>query len=394
MAPIFFRNVQGSATHAFVIGVGGYGDAKFGRGAKPELRKVKDLPSAADSARFMVDWLIANQDALAAPLASIHLLISDPGVVTADQKRYNWVNPFPFSGASSANVKLEGQSWIASLTKRVGDVAFFYACGHGAGLSTQPVLFLDDLNSDPINPWAHHNIGVTASSFKQLAAIKTGFFFTDTCREFIPKFELGSAQDLSRFAPPFDPFGNTGTDKISLLCGTTDTQLSYEGQTASDPAVRLGRFTQMLSKALDGVSCRRRGTQWTVHPGAIFEDLKIISRLYRPDWRKEAFEPSLPMLANEVFPIIYPPNPKVPVVVYTDPEEEAKNFYLRIFNNSSRQTPWLAERESRGPGAWLAEIPASLMPHYAVAAAEDPTVFHQEIFVPNAPNFDQRISVR
>ena len=60
MTQIFKRAVAGLGTHALVVGVGHCPDAKPGRGVRKELRTVQNLPSAADGAKLMCDWLIAN----------------------------------------------------------------------------------------------------------------------------------------------------------------------------------------------------------------------------------------------------------------------------------------------------------------------------------------------
>lgn len=389
MTAIFSRPVAGPATHAFVIGVGGYPDAKPDRGVKKGLRTVKDLPSAADSAKLMCDWLIANRDNLEAPLASLEVLISEPAEPPT-VSRYAWANAQPVAAATTANVLAAGTNWVNKLTARSGDTGFFYACGHGAGLSSQPVIFLEDLNHSAVQPWAHHNIGATAAAFKQLDRIKTAFFFADTCREFLPRFELGNVQDLSRFVSAFDPF-EPSRDKISLLCAASDGILAYEGSLQNNLSVKIGRFTQMLIQALDGALARWRSPRWVVHPGAIFEDIKLLHRAYRPDWRGEPFEPSHPLVPNEVFPITVPPEPLLPILITTDPEQAMSSFDLRIFDNPSRTPPCVADRGSRSAAAWPARVRASLHPHYAVA--EDGAATYQELFVPNAPSFDQRIPI-
>ncbi|MEP9359536.1 hypothetical protein [Sphingomonas sp. KR3-1] len=391
MTQIFSRPpIQGPMTHAFIIGVGNYPHAKPGQGAKAELRTTKDLPSAADSAKFMCDWLIDNQDKLAAPLASIEMLLSDPAQPVAPL-RYVWRNPQVVDGATSVNVQAAGAAWLARLKARPGDVALFYACGHGAGLSTQPVIFLEDLNLSAVNPWAHHNIGSTAASFKQLGDIRAAFFFSDTCREFRPTFTLSDNQDLSRFNAPYDPFDDTGREKVSLMCAATDTMLAYEGSLSDNRLIKLGRFTQMLARGLDGALARWRDQRWVVYPSALFDDIKLLQRGLRPDWRGEPFEPAHAISPNEVFPIVYSPNPTLPVVVRTAPQTTMANYDLRIFNNATFTPPCVDQRDKGDGNDWLAWVPASLVPHYAVA--QDGVGQYQAIFVPNMPCFDERITV-
>ncbi len=139
MTVIFERQVAGSATHALVIGVGGYPEAKPGRGIDPDLRAVPDIPSAADSAKLMCSWLLSNQDALAFPLASLEVLIGEAAHLP-NTKPHPWVHTSPIDAPTFKNVGDAGKAWVARLKARPGDVALFYACGHGARLGSDPVV--------------------------------------------------------------------------------------------------------------------------------------------------------------------------------------------------------------------------------------------------------------
>lgn len=386
MTQVFKRNVAGPATHAFLLGVGAYPDAKPGRGVRRDLRTVQDLPSAADSAKFMHDWLIENQDKLAAKLGSVEMLIADP-VSRGGEKRYAWKNPKPVGVPDSASVKKAGKDWLAELKAKPGDIAFFYACGHGAGLATRPVIFLSDLNTDDTNPWAHHDIGFTATSLRYLDSVGAGFFFSDTCREFIPKFQLERVQDTSRFAPDWDAY-DVGRDKVALLSAASEALLAYEGALPSDDG-KIGRFTQTLLKALDGASARWDGGRWVVYPSGLGDDMKVLQRSWRPEWRDKAFEPSFGLIQNEVIPIIEHDAPQLPVLVYTEPEDALSRFDLRICRTADRAPPWIRDRGARDTKPWLTFVEAGLNPLWAVA--EDAPLAHQSAFVPNAPNFKQRI---
>jgi hypothetical protein len=386
MTQIYNQQHAGRGTHALVIGVGHYPDAKPGRGARKDLRTVPDLPSAADSAKLMCDWLMKNRDELAAPLASLEVVIAEP---PDQQDRYQWINAQNVEDANSINVNTAGTRWLKELTAKPGEIGFFYACGHGAGLSTQPVVFLSDLNANPVNPWAHHNIGMTASALRHLKGVEAAFFFSDTCREFIPSFQLGNSQDLSRFVPPPDPF-EVGRDKVSLLCAASEAVLAYEGPVEGG-TTKFGRFTQTLIKGLDGASARWRGNAWSVHPSGLFDDMKLLQRAYRPDWRAEPFEPSHPMTQNQVVPIVRPSKPRLPMLVLTDPEDAMDRFELGISPNDSGQKPWIDTRGEPARDAWLAHVPGGLFPLYAVAAAAP--ACHASIFVPNTPIFELRIPI-
>lgn len=402
MAQIFYeRNVVGPATHAFVIGVGDYPSAKPGKGAISELRTVRDLPSAADSAKLMCDWLIENQDKLAAPLARIEVLISDPTHLS--NNRYNWKNAKPVSPATNVNVKETGERWVENLITNPDNVAFFYACGHGAVVSGQRAIFLSDLNSNKVNPWMHHNIGKTSQAFRQLEEIKAGFFFADTCGEFIKNFQLDDAED-SRFIKINLP-SPSDRDKVWLLGAASegllaadalfasDEPLTYEANLNRDSDVRIGRFTQTLIKGLDGASARWMGNKWMVYPNGLWQDLKMLQRVYFPEWKDRPFEPSQGVIQNDIIPIIYPANPVLPVCVLTDPEDAVSSFLLRIAERNDGQPPWVASREVKKPEYWLAEINGDPgKPLYALAMNGDGHFV--SLFISDQPRFDQRVFVK
>ncbi|MGZ6317052.1 MAG: hypothetical protein ACXWNQ_07310 [Anaerolineales bacterium] len=389
MTRIFERNVPGPATHAFVIGVGDYPSAKPGKGGKDVLTTVKDLPSAADSAKLMCDWLIDNQDNLAAPLATLEVLISDPA---QDTNRYLWRNEKPVESATSDNVKKAGKQWVDRLKASQGNVAFFYACGHGAVYFGQPVIFLSDLNDDAGNPWAHHNIGQTAQAFRKLNEIKAGFFFADTCQEFITKLELENPQDNSRFTPVAIP-SSADRDKVWLLGAASQALFAYEANLNHNSNVRIGRFTQTLLKGLDGASARWKGNRWMVYPGGLWEDLKMLQRVYFPEWKDRPFEPSQGVTQNDLIPIIYHTDPVLPVLVLTEPEDAIAGVDLRIGMRKDGQPPWVTSREERAAEAWLTHVKGDCQtPLYALAM--NGAVPFCCLFVPDQPKFDLRVTIK
>jgi hypothetical protein len=244
------RPVQGPKTHAFILGVGKSPHAKAGQGVQDNLRRVPDLPSAADSAKLMCDWLMSNQDRLAAPLGTLDVLISDP---SDPNNRFQW-NRGPADPATEANVSARGLQWFNRVAAEQGNVAFFYCCGHGASHLQQPVLFLEDLNQNPVNVWTHINLGSLALALRKTQSVAAAFLFSDACGQYVPDFELGDAQDCRFFSKPslFVPNRN----QVSLLCAAAEGQLAYEGADKPGGAVRFGRFTQTVLKGLSGSSAR------------------------------------------------------------------------------------------------------------------------------------------
>jgi hypothetical protein len=395
MTVIFQRDVAGPATHAFVVGIGGYPFAKPGKPGDPVLRKVPDIPSAANSAKRMADWLIDNQDTLAAPLASLDVLIGEAPVKAPDVL-YDWKGApdTPVDEPTLANVEAAGVDWVERVTARDGDVAFFYICGHGATLASEPVVFLTDLNADKLDRWgAFINLGQTARAFKQ-QNVQTAFFFSDACQEFLSKFELSKTRGGARIVEPLDSFRlNEARDKVTLLSGASEGLLGYEGEWSEGASVKMGRFTQTLVQALDGQSVRSKGGRWVVYPGSLIEDLKPLHRL-RTDWRSKPFEPSAHITPNDVYPIVAPGSPRVPVLIQTDPGEEIDRFDLGVFNDDPNVFLDSCGRGSIAGRQWVARVPPSYQPHNAVAISSDLTARYQATFFPISPIFDARIMIR
>jgi hypothetical protein len=394
MTLLLQRDVPGPATHAFVIGVGGYPFAKPGKGGEQILQRVPDVPSAANSAKLMVDWLLDHQDTLAGPLASLEVLIGEAAIPPPD-KAYNWVHPppQPIDEPTLANVVSAGKQWVARTSARAGDFALFFICGHGARLGSEPVVFLTDLNSDPVDWWgAHINLGMVASAFKQQTQVKAAFFFADACQEFVPKFDILRTGGGARFIAPLDPFRlNDAREKVCLLSASSDGILAYEGDWQGDKNVKVGRFTETLIAALDGAAVRLKAGRWVVHTNSLYEDIKYLHRIRRPEWRDKPFEPSQVASPNEPFLIVNAATPRVPISILTDPAEVMAQYAISVFDNVAATNPALDGRVSGSPLEWLTWVPASMNHH--VVIVQSPTARYQEIFVPMSPIFDQKVRV-
>jgi hypothetical protein len=390
---------QGPVTHAFVVGVGAYPHMAPAWGGDPGLGNVPELPSAADSAKMMCAWLLENCDQLAAPLASLEALISDP-----DDKalRFNWNPPTPIDAATSANVEIAGAAWFNRLRLRNGDVALFYCCGHGAAHGTGSILFLEDLNEDERNPWVHLDVGELAEALRRAAGIKCAFMFSDTCSEYLPRL-AGGGPLPARFYPPPRP-DVQARDKVSLILAAPSPELAFAGavlDNLNNVVAKAGRFTQVLLKALDGFAARETDFGWAVLPDSLPYTLKQLRTVYFPHWDNnpqeppKLFEPSPAFSHNDVYPLTLPHNPVLPVVVWTNPEDRNQQFRLEISFDASPGTPPLAQRAAEQLGPWLVEIPAAQEDRFAIAIAADPAGERRYLsrFSPRRPLFRLEIPV-
>lgn len=409
MTTIFARREaerRPKATHAFVIGVGDYPHAKQGQGTNPALRQVRDLPSAADGAKLMCDWLIQNEDKLAAPLGSIEALISDvpggqPRYLPRDARLLGKIDR-----ADARTIPAAGKAWLQRLQGDPGSTALFYACGHGANYGMQPVLFHSDLNQGDLgSAWAHLNIGTMAQAFRQLPQLRLAFFFLDACGEYVKDFPPNVRDD--GFVSPELP-GAGDSDKVWLLSAASSGLLAYPGTATHlaerDPEfaasvdgrtkVKIGRFTQALSKRLDGASARWADGAWSVDNMGLWSDLRQLHRVYFPSWGDKLFEPSQFLTPNSRLPIISHSKPRLPVLVLTEPADRAAEFELRIGLADDGAEPWLDFRSRRCSEAWLTHVEGDRSrPFYALAVLDN-KVCHSSFFKADQPQFDQRIPIR
>lgn len=385
MTLLLNRAIEGAKTHAFIIGVGNYPFAKPGKGIKQSLGEVPDLPSAADSAKLMCDWLLKNQDVLSAPLATLEVLISDPINPT---DRYPWAGG-PIDGATVANVTAAGYQWFRRVIDEPGNIAFFYCCGHGASHLQQPVVFLEDLNHSSMNVWTHINVVSLANSLRKCQGLSAAFMFSDTCGEFVTEFELANAQDC-RFYDALNPLVPS-RNQVSLLCAAPEGQMAYEGE-AEGSLLKFGRFTQTVLQGLSGSSARFQQNRWGVKPLHLLDDLTSLRHVFFSHWNDDyAFEPSQVVTPTDPIPIVYPQAFELPLVVVTDPLDRMAHYDFFISQKNDPTPPWLQTRAAGNSSAWRTTVPPGRGVLYAIAVKD--TEHHLEPFQPKEPLFNHSVTV-
>lgn len=391
--PAWSRSVEGPAMRAFVVGVGGYPTAKEGKGIIYKLG-VPDVPCAASAARRMADWLYVNRDALTPKLASIHLLVTDG---EEDYLRIPYAfQDFPggpIHPASSANVERAGEDWVDSFQE--GDSAFCFISGHGAVRANDAVVFLDDLNSDRRDPWGSHiNVTEVGRGFKAHQAVRAAYFFVDACQEFSKDFALTKTEGIRIIRPLELDQLKYAREKVMLISAASAGMFAYEGdwpcprKNPLEPSVTIGRFTQVLIDALDGASARFDDVKWVVDTGKwkLHTDLRYLYGR-RIEWTTEPFEPVLLIDQNNYFPLLVPPNPRIPIFVLTDPERLMPAYRLHV--RDANGVP-VKSCPLNYPSTWMFDISPAL--HYLIAD-NGTGQHHQYELKPSGPIFDKRIPV-
>ncbi|WP_318862480.1 caspase family protein [Sinorhizobium meliloti] len=344
----------------------------------------------------MADWLYVNRDALVPELASIHMLVSD-AEEDCDRIPYvlqHLVPEAPVFPATRQNVKRAGEAWVKSFRK--DDSAFCFVSGHGAVRASDAVVFLSDLNTDPTDPWgAHLNVSELATAFKAKEELKAAYFFTDACQEFSSDFVLSESHGV-RIVRPLQPRQlRLAREKVLLISAASAGTVTYEGDWPRDrdnpasPCVTIGRFTQVLIDALDGASARYDDGKWVVDTGRykLHTDLKFLYGR-RSKWAAQAFNPVVLIDQNNYFPLVCPPNPRMPVFVITDPEHLMASYRLHV--DDDNRAP-LVSCPPNHATTWMFELDGSPDARYVVAV--NGMLRFEAKFWPVGPNFLQRISV-
>lgn len=227
-----------AATHALVIGVGGYPFLERGeRELVEDLEGLGQLTSPPVSARALADCLseLNNPDA---PLRSVELLVSPVGTYTPPGG-----DPIEVEAATYDNITAAFDRWYQRCHTNKKNVALFSFCGHGLQKGTLALLPAD-IGSRPANPFEKAiNFDQTYQAMAACRA-RTQCYFIDTCR-------VISSRSLE------DPgFGGNALRRASLtnhgIRVAPKLYATGSGYRAFGEEHRVSRFTAALIGALRG----------------------------------------------------------------------------------------------------------------------------------------------
>src|SRR5688572_12244185 len=146
MTKIFQRTVKGRGLHALIVGVSSYSHLPGGdRATTTNAFGMEQLTSTSLSAWKVYQWLLDHKDRLAAPLASVRLLLS-PSQRELDNALKDIPNIATIDRATRANFDREAKNWRKAAEKNEDDYTFFYFAGHGVQRSTpnDAVMLMED----------------------------------------------------------------------------------------------------------------------------------------------------------------------------------------------------------------------------------------------------------
>lgn len=402
MTLLFQRAVAGAATHAFVVGVGNFPYAAGG--SVPFLQDVPNLPSAADSAKMMCDWLLANCDNLAAPLASIEVLISDPPDAA---NRYPWppnvtidnavIDTTMPDRATRATVEDAGYRWLGNFTPGTNNTAFFFGCGHGASLAAQPALFLEELNRLAGTPWPNIDVAGLALALRTHQHVDTAYVFLDACGQKVAEFELTPPANRQPTVFYGGSYGLAASNKVMMSTAAPEGQLAYDAPLSARyhppplAGVPIGRFTQTLLMALNGSSVRQFGDKWAVDPTELHRDLVKMKKFYFPNLVDYAFDPTAFWGINEPRPFVFPARPIVPYIARTSPGDKIDLYEFCVRDECPPPKPTAGVKHDPARKAWFGELEPRRSQVYAVAF--DAQDYFSDPFTPDQPRLDVQITV-
>jgi hypothetical protein len=179
MTLVYQRNVPaGPAMHAFVVGCGSF----------PNLPAEMDAnrQSCSDSARSFVGFLVDKADKFRAKLASIEVLLSDPGGNNTTAEQFAPYDPrasTAVDSATSANVQSAGVRWMGRCRK--GDHLIFYGCAHGVtDRDESALMLLEDVWDNPNARWEKClNVAGLAKYLPAATGAGACWVFLDACQE-------------------------------------------------------------------------------------------------------------------------------------------------------------------------------------------------------------------
>lgn len=259
--------------HALVVGCGRF--------------PFMDDPNAAarqacyDSAVEMVRFLVAHESNFIPPLASIHVLLSDPRVDPATAKDAlmlqvpgSALQPGPVDSAVQANVTAALGDFVERC--RPGDSLFLYFCSHGvAGRDETGLLVLEDANKNRANPWRQMlDVKYLAQALPACSKAASVWVFLDACQEVIPdlKDRLGGMQ-LDQ------PVVATATEMAR--CSVVSATLSagrYGAEVHAPPGGGTAYFTSALIEGMTTCCVERRERQWRVTAMRIMYGVEKVAR--------------------------------------------------------------------------------------------------------------------
>ena len=275
--------------HAFLAGVSHYRHLPGGSGVPgTQTYDLHQLSAAATSAFRFYKWLQSRSEHLAAPLATVRLLLSP---AAGEDEIDETVDPCTWSNFIEETIR-----WRDDASVSDDDVTLFYFAGHGIIRNKGDSMLLCDDFAQPYrgllpNVVAFPNIfaGMAPPADKTLRRARKQFYFIDACREFPKKFENLERPDIGGI---FGSELNGTDDRIAPVF-----QAAISGSKAYASAIDQTLFSTALLECLNGLAGEAAPENddghisWQVTTFRLSKvlDLRMedLNKLYRTDQRCE-----------------------------------------------------------------------------------------------------------
>lgn len=269
MTLIYQRDVDGPATHAFVVGCGRYPGLDAAGGA--------DRKAPIAGALAVADMLIAERDKLAARLGSIEMLLSDPaatGTTTDIGQRLTGTIATQVEPADEKHFRDSGEKWLNRM--KPGDIIIFYFSGHGiTDRVGGAVGLLGDVGTSKHRAWAQtFSVTKLAVALRTMSAESAWVFF-DACQDLAADFgeRLWDVNNIELKEVTLRDVVEAGCDAL-VLAGAATGRVAWAPDKYEPPF-----FTQVLLKGLSGCCVERtRAHGWAVTGVTLLYDLIEVGR--------------------------------------------------------------------------------------------------------------------
>ncbi|UFW67789.1 caspase family protein (plasmid) [Rhizobium laguerreae] len=252
------------ATHVFLIGISDYPHLDKGSGTPTAWDfGLGQLSSPTASARRLAEWFINEFDCPRKPLATVSLVLSEPGAGAAQ-----FTNPKTATTyAVPRGTKIQTRNALIAALAKSGpdDQLIFYFSGHGLSAGLNDFYLLRDFGEDPNGPLDAmiNYVQLMASMKAQLPSQQ--FFVFDGCRETVEQVEANPNGGSSLLTA--DPQVRLGL-QAPLQCSLKSTErdaLAYGKKGA--PSV----CAQAFERALRGAAGKRSTSGWNITSARICE---------------------------------------------------------------------------------------------------------------------------
>ena len=309
--------VVGPGTHVLVIGIGDYPHLPGGGSPNktPNDDGMRQLSSPPVSARHWCDWVISKFHNPDKQLATVELLLADPGhAYTPPLRTASGPGDAPanhvIERANVAEIALAAARWKARGSAAPGSLLIFYFCGHGISSGADYALVAADYGSNPPGKPFYGLIHFTNFLIGMSDCLTTQqIFFVDACR---------SSSEALVAAKNY-----TGDDLVQSAGNTTKglQQCVYYSTLGGEPAhARPNRpsiFTDALVRAFDGPGAANSRGDWRINTVRLLE---AIGHFMDEMLDLEAPSVQVPQSGTQTrYDIHYlPGEPEVPVIIPID----------------------------------------------------------------------------